>query len=41
MDLLQAINRLRYLGWNDFELDYHTYQLAKECLENKGLKSSQ
>ena len=41
MDLLKAINRLRYLGWDDFELDYHTFQLAKECLENKGLKNSQ
>jgi len=19
-------------GWNDIELDYHTFQLAKECL---------
>jgi len=37
MDLVRAVSRLRYLGWDDFDLDYHTYQLAKECLENKGL----
>ena len=29
--------RLKYLGWHDVELDYHTFQLAINSLENKGL----
>lgn len=33
MNLLQVNERLHYLGWNDIELDYHTYQLAIECLD--------
>jgi len=33
MSLLQVNERLHYLGWNDIELDYHTYQLAIECLD--------
>jgi len=34
MSLSQVNERLHYLGWNDIELDYHTYQLAIECLDN-------
>jgi hypothetical protein len=33
MNLLQVNERLLYLGWIDIELDYHTYQLAIECLD--------
>ncbi len=33
MSLPQVNERLHYLGWNDIELDYHTYQLAIECLD--------
>jgi len=28
----QAQAQLRYLGWNDIELDYHTWQLAEAYL---------
>jgi hypothetical protein len=28
MNLLQANQRLHFLGWNDVDLDYHTLQLA-------------
>jgi len=28
-DFLQINNRLNLLGWIDFEMDYHTFQLAK------------
>ena len=38
LSLFQANNRLRYMGWNDFELDYFTFQLAMECLEAYGMK---
>jgi len=34
-DLSLLNNRLNVLGWLDFELDYHTFQLAKACLENQ------
>jgi hypothetical protein len=34
MGLPQVNKRLQYLGWEDFELDYHTLQLAKACLED-------
>lgn len=33
----QANKRLKYLGWNDIEIDYHTLQLAQNSLETKGL----
>ncbi len=33
MSLSQINERLHYLGWNDIELDYQTYQLAIECLD--------
>ncbi len=32
---LQLNNRLKFLGWDDFELDYHTLQLAIACFENQ------
>ncbi|MBW1727960.1 MAG: hypothetical protein JRJ62_10355 [Deltaproteobacteria bacterium] len=32
MNHLQINKRLQFLGWDDFELDYHTLQLAKACL---------
>ena len=28
MNHLQANQRLHFLGWDDFDLDYHTLQLA-------------
>ncbi len=34
MNFSQVNERLHYIGWNDIELDYHTFQLAKECLSN-------
>ncbi len=33
----QVNKRLKYLGWDDIELDYHTIQLAIDSLETKGL----
>ncbi len=30
MNLAQIQRQLCYLGWNDFDLDYHTWQLAIE-----------
>lgn len=32
MTYLEANERLKYLGWDDIELDYHTFELARECL---------
>jgi hypothetical protein len=39
LSLFQANKRLKYMGWNDFELDYFTFQLAMECLEAYGMKT--
>jgi len=39
MNLLQVNKRLQLLGWDGFELDYHTLQLAIACFEAEGLKS--
>jgi hypothetical protein len=39
MNLLQVNERLHLLGWDSFELDYHTLQLAIACFEAEGLKS--
>ena len=33
MNLLQVNQRLQYLGWQGFELDYHTLQLVIACFE--------
>ena len=34
---LTLINRrMRHIGWNDFDLDYHTFELARNCLEDAG-----
>jgi hypothetical protein len=33
MNYLQANERLQYLGWEDFVLDYHTMHLAIACFE--------
>ena len=37
MSHCQANKRLKYLGWHDIEIDYHTLQLAITSLETKGL----
>jgi hypothetical protein len=39
MNLPQMNKRLAWLGWADFELDYHTAQLAIASFEADGLKS--
>ncbi|MFC1489102.1 hypothetical protein ACFL6B_04555 [Thermodesulfobacteriota bacterium] len=41
LNLVQANRQLRYMGWDDFELDYFTFQLIIECLEASGLKKSE
>lgn len=30
-----ASRRLKFLGWEDFELDEHTFQLARACFEGE------
>ncbi|MEE8400166.1 MAG: hypothetical protein V3S89_14230, partial [Desulfobacterales bacterium] len=30
--------RLTYMGWDGYELDYHTLSLAENCFESEGLK---
>ncbi|MCK5163177.1 MAG: hypothetical protein KAQ72_05650 [Desulfobacula sp.] len=37
MSHCQANKRLKFLGWDDIEIDYHTLQLAITSLETKGL----
>ena len=37
MSHLQANKRLKYLGWEDVEIDYHTLQLVISTFESKGL----
>ena len=27
---------LRRMGWDDIDLDYHTFELARNCLEEEG-----
>jgi hypothetical protein len=36
--LFQVNNRLDLLGWNDFQLDYHIFQLAKAYFEGEASK---
>ena len=35
MNHLQLDKELQFLGWNDFEMDYHTLQLAIACFETE------
>ncbi len=39
MNLLQVNRRLHLLGWDNFELDYHTLQLAIACFEAEALEN--
>lgn len=39
MNLLQVNKQLRFLGWDSFELDYHTLELAIACFEAGSLKN--
>ena len=39
MDHLRVNERLQYLGWDGFVLDYHTLQLAMACFEANGLET--
>ncbi|UCH21354.1 MAG: hypothetical protein JSU83_23120 [Deltaproteobacteria bacterium] len=41
MTLDQIKKRLNYLGWDGFDLDDHTLQLAIACLEAEGMKELQ
>ncbi len=38
MNHWQVNKRLQFLGWDDFDLDYHTLQLAIACFEVDALK---
>ncbi|MEW6673378.1 MAG: hypothetical protein AB1427_16875 [Thermodesulfobacteriota bacterium] len=40
VNLLYINERMQYLGWNDFKMDYHTLQLAIACFEADCLKGS-
>ena len=35
----QVNKRLHYLGWDDFDLDYHTLELVIACFEIEGLNN--
>jgi hypothetical protein len=41
MNHLQTNKRMKLLGWDDFDLDYHTLQLAIACFEAEGFKRSE
>ena len=38
IELSEASIKLKSLGWDDFELDDHTLQLAKACFEKDRMK---
>ncbi|MBW1698006.1 MAG: hypothetical protein JRH18_03675 [Deltaproteobacteria bacterium] len=35
LNLVEVNHKLSYLGWEEIELDYHTFQLAKCWLESE------
>ena len=37
MNHFQLDKELQFLGWNDFEMDYHTFQLAIASFETEGV----
>ena len=36
--LVQVNDKLHSLGWDDFDMDYRTFELATACFESNGLK---
>ena len=40
LNLSEANKKLSYLGWEEIQLDYHTFQMAITWLEIEGLKES-
>jgi hypothetical protein len=40
MSLIEVNRRLRYLGWEDGQLDYHTYQLLVAWIEDQAAAES-
>jgi len=40
-NLDQVNDRLNYMGWDGYELDYHTFELVSTCLENEGIKQTE
>jgi len=38
MNLSQINKRLNYMGWENFEIDYHTLQLAISFFETEGIE---
>ena len=38
MNHLQTKKQMQHLGWDNFDLDYLTFQLAVECFEAEGFK---
>lgn len=41
MNHLQTKERMQFLGWDDFVLDYYTFQLAIKCFEAEGYKRAE
>ena len=39
LTLFQINRKMHLLGWDGFDLDYHTLQLAVACFEGETLKS--
>jgi hypothetical protein len=39
-NLAQVNERLTYMGWDGYELDYHTFELIRTCFEDEGLKQT-
>jgi hypothetical protein len=27
---------MQHIGWDDIDLDYHTFELVRDCLEEEG-----
>ena len=40
INLPQINRRLHYLGWDDLNLDYHTWQLALACMETDACRAA-
>ena len=38
LNLLEVNEKLSYLGWEEIQLDYHTFQMAVTWLEFESLK---
>ena len=40
-NLISINKHMKHIGWDDIDLDYHTFELARNCLEAEGFTGNE